>query len=343
MVASEIIKGAGAEVSIAKHGQEALDLVQVSRFDAVLMDLQMPVMDGYEATRLIRAQPGLHDLPIIALSANVMKDQVRRCYEAGMNDHLPKPVDPNVLFRLLATHLGLESKLELREDPPDQEQLVQQSLQGFPAHPAGVALSQALFYADGRVALMCKLMQRFKQEQHDVVARIRQQLELGALADAQRLAHTLKGAAGTLGATLLQEKAKQLELSIRQKQESSPRDSLASFAVLEDMEAALALVLRSLTQILASPGALAYLESETMPGDGAAYDWQEQLEHLQKLIEDYNAEAEDLVARMLVASPPAPLIEPLSEVMQAVSGFDFALAEVRMQQVRQRVTEVFSA
>jgi PAS domain S-box-containing protein len=105
-VAKELLESEGAKVTIANHGAEAVKLLtQVNQpppFDVVLMDLQMPEMDGLTATSLLRAQPYLQQLPIIAMTAHVMTDEVQRCLEAGMNDHVAKPIDPEVFFATLA-------------------------------------------------------------------------------------------------------------------------------------------------------------------------------------------------------------------------------------------------
>ena len=101
-VARETLESAGASVTIASHGGEAIEILtrggQPPPFDVVLMDLQMPEMDGFTATKLLRAKPELGGLPIIAMTADVMAEAVERCLEAGMNDHVGKPIDPDALF-----------------------------------------------------------------------------------------------------------------------------------------------------------------------------------------------------------------------------------------------------
>jgi two-component system sensor histidine kinase/response regulator len=96
-IAAEMLQQLGVEVDVVSNGAEALARVQASAYGLVLMDLQMPVMDGLAATRAIRALPGFGMLPIVAMTANVMATDRVRCLEAGMNDHLPKPVEPDAL------------------------------------------------------------------------------------------------------------------------------------------------------------------------------------------------------------------------------------------------------
>jgi CheY-like chemotaxis protein len=97
-----LLSGAGIEVTVAADGRQALDRIARQRFDAVLMDCQMPQMDGYEATRLLRLQPLLQELPIIAMTANVMSGDRERALAAGMNDHVAKPINVDDLFATLA-------------------------------------------------------------------------------------------------------------------------------------------------------------------------------------------------------------------------------------------------
>ncbi|TAJ50873.1 MAG: response regulator [Nevskiaceae bacterium] len=107
-VASEMLRQAGALVGTAGNGREALAQLALGQFDAVLMDLQMPVMDGYTATRRIREQPQFHDLPVLAMTANAMSGDRESCLAAGMNDHIPKPIDPEVLLRTVARWLRVK-------------------------------------------------------------------------------------------------------------------------------------------------------------------------------------------------------------------------------------------
>ena len=110
-VAQELLQEAGFEVDIAENGQVAVSSVARNAYDAVLMDMHMPVMDGEAATREIRKDTRFAKLPIIAMTANAMEGDRERCIEVGMNDHIPKPIDPNVLFDTVKRWI-LETRLK---------------------------------------------------------------------------------------------------------------------------------------------------------------------------------------------------------------------------------------
>ncbi len=105
-VAIGLLEDAAIQVDLAENGEIAVRMAQENDYDAVLMDMQMPVMDGIEATRAIRSDPRLQDLPIIAMTANAMAIDREKCLEAGMNDHIGKPIDPDQLFSVLLRWTG---------------------------------------------------------------------------------------------------------------------------------------------------------------------------------------------------------------------------------------------
>jgi PAS domain S-box-containing protein len=124
-VASELLREAGFNVDIAENGEEAVERVGNGQYDLVFMDMQMPVMDGLMATRAIRKLPGLENLPIIAMTANAMRQDQERCLEAGMNDHLAKPIDPDQVWSVLLKHIPPMHAVEIKPRPaPSQKAAV---------------------------------------------------------------------------------------------------------------------------------------------------------------------------------------------------------------------------
>ena len=199
-VARELLEQAKIRVTIANDGQEALDMVAKERFDAVLMDLQMPVMDGFEATRKIRSQKNFADLIIIAMTANAMVGDREKCLEAGMNDHVGKPVVPNELYATLVKwiHNSPEVKiLPVSGSVPDKS--------GLPTIPPlpGVDVLVGQRNVGGNSALYRKILKKFTQSQRDACRHMencRKNADGPAL---EQAAHALKGVAATIGAEKL--------------------------------------------------------------------------------------------------------------------------------------------
>jgi len=206
LCARELLEQAGAVVLIAENGLEAIELLDKESVDCVLMDVQMPVLDGYSATRQLRRSDRFAGLPIIAMTANAMSGDRERALESGMNDYVSKPVEPDEMRQVVHrwTVGGTETKEPARA-PAEPEK------------PATIALDldAALRRASGNMALLIKMMQRF---QSDAPNFSRNFEEMRAAADhegAVRTAHSLKGIAGTIGLLELQTAAGKLESAAR--------------------------------------------------------------------------------------------------------------------------------
>ena len=190
---------------VAIDGQVALRMVQEYSYDLVLMDVQMPVMDGYAATRLIRVMPDRQSLPIIAMTANAQKEDRDRCIEAGMNDYVTKPIDPDTLFGVLKKYRAsmLNGPLSGGVGAVDRSGSRREA-QGVIAALEGVDTRGGLARVMGNASLYIDLLGRFVSGQHDACTRIAQALDAGNAELARRLAHTLKGVAGNIGALSVQ-------------------------------------------------------------------------------------------------------------------------------------------
>jgi PAS domain S-box-containing protein len=214
-VATEILESAGASVKIASHGGEAVRILtecdQPPPFDVVFMDLQMPGMDGYTATKLLRADPRFRDLPIIAMTAHALVDERQRCLDVGMNDHVSKPIDPDALFTTL-----------MRWTKP--RQVPGAAAQSKPATAAadvllppidGVDMEGALKRVAGNKRLYLDLLQQFAAKQAGAGIQISIALEREDRELAERIAHTVKGVAGNIGLEQVFAAAEKLEKGIR--------------------------------------------------------------------------------------------------------------------------------
>ncbi|MFA7241345.1 MAG: response regulator [Sulfuricellaceae bacterium] len=226
-VALGLLEQAGILADVANNGIEALRRVGEQTYDAVLMDLQMPLMDGYEATRSIRMEPRFRELPIIAMTASVMSGDRELCLAAGMNDHVAKPIDPDELLRALLQALA---PLPQRDQPllPTAPSVADTQSGSLPFDLPGFDVESALKRGRGKVGQYLKLLRLFRESHADFAQRADAALDANDFKTAGRLAHTLKGASGTLGANALHEAARQLEQSCREAQPAACRSDLAA-------------------------------------------------------------------------------------------------------------------
>ena len=210
-VARELLEDCGLAVDVAENGEVALGLVQKFSYDLVFMDMQMPVMDGVTATREMRKHARLELLPIVAMTANAMEQDRRKCMEAGMNDFLIKPIDPQELSTILTRWLRPRRALSVQPAQPAGA-----SPDGLPQGIAGLDMVLGLSRMMGKKPLYLAMLRRYAAGQQEVVREIRAALAAGDAATAERLAHTTKAVSANVGATLVQERAAALEAAMRQ-------------------------------------------------------------------------------------------------------------------------------
>ncbi|MBP0047520.1 response regulator [Marinobacterium sp. AK62] len=205
----ELLNTHGITAELAKNGKEALDWLSKEAFDGVLMDCQMPVMDGYEATRQIRQNPAWEALPVLAMTANAMAGDREKVLAVGMNDHISKPINVRNMFETLAKWVRplhpdarpVQSRGDARSENPGD------SLPDLP----GIDLAAGLATCEGNRALYRKLLLKFKTGQSAFAANFRDAWGSGDTVEAERLAHTLKAGAGSVGALHVHAAAESLE------------------------------------------------------------------------------------------------------------------------------------
>jgi PAS domain S-box-containing protein len=221
-VARELLSIEGAVVELADGGLRGIDMALAASpsFDAVMLDVQMPGMDGFEAARRIRENPSMSAVPIIAMTAHAMESDMRACLAAGMNDHIAKPIDLDVMVETILAHC--------RPPPPDQ---AKPAARGSGDHAAGrrvadqsTDLDLALRRLGGNTALFKTITQSFIRDSGAMVENLQSLLRAGSNREACRLLHTLKGLAGTLGLTMLAADASDLEREVEAARQISDAD-----------------------------------------------------------------------------------------------------------------------
>ena len=244
-VARELLQAVGMQVDLANDGKEAVNLAAEHDYDLVLMDMQMPVMDGLDAARALRAMPRHARTPILAMTANAFGDDRLACLAAGMDDHIAKPVDPELLYGMLCRWLParvdeptvgedtvplpvnrtINRSLEGRASAQGAERpalqtaatapdLAEQPMPDFNGI-AGLTMARALLYLPGRDQVFARVLRKFCENYGRGVPDLDAALQARQWAEARRLLHALRGACGAVGATTVQSEALTLELQLQ--------------------------------------------------------------------------------------------------------------------------------
>ena len=218
-LAAEILRLASADVETVNHGEEALRAIQQTHYDAILMDIQMPQMDGFEATRRIRDDARFQNIPIIAMTAHAMSGDREKCLEAGMNDYVTKPIVTEQLYDALSkwlpqSHATPPSPAMPLHAQPETPSPVSPKNATLPELP-GINLDLALKRLGGNCHFFQELLQEFFETYHETASAVHQALEQKNYATALTILHTLKGVSGNISATRLFSATERLEKEIR--------------------------------------------------------------------------------------------------------------------------------
>ena len=333
-IATELLASAGATVKAVNNGREAVDTLsqgpQPPPFDVVLMDLQMPKMDGYQATARLRSDPRFAKLPILAMTAHATAEERQRCLSAGMNDHIAKPIDPNALFETVGRYYKPPSDVQPSSEPSSST-----LVSGEPPSIAGLDARTGLARVGGNEKLYRKLLGQFVQEQGSAFEEITGALNAGDAALAERLAHTLKGVAGNLGATEVQTAAAALEGAIRGRS-----DAAVTEAAKQKVRAALDPLILSLRSVVGSgaPTPPQLPAGKTLTEPVNAVRSREAAVRLAALLADLDPGAADFVETNQAVLRPLFADGGWAEFERLVEGYSFSDAQARLEQALESFT-----
>ncbi|MBW2695867.1 MAG: response regulator [Deltaproteobacteria bacterium] len=313
-LAVEVLSDAGLIVTLAGDGREALAMLDEQAFDGVLMDIQMPVMDGYAATREIRRNPRFADLPVIAMTANAMAGDRQKALDAGMNEHIAKPIDVERALQVMAR--WIRPSVAAPGAGSETDAHVHDATPSFP----GIDSEAGLTLAQGRIGLYRRLLRRFHESEADFADRFRAAVVDDDTDTATRHAHSLKSVAGNIGAHELQDAAAELERACTESEAS------------ERIETCLGVTIERLDEVLLGLANNANLPIEPQVEPIASP--LEMLDALAALLREGDAEAVELaqaIARLPLARAHQ---DEVAKLLRPIEAYDFERALDPLQRLR---------
>ncbi|OCQ23579.1 histidine kinase [Pseudoalteromonas luteoviolacea] len=241
-IANEMLCSLNLSVKIADNGQIAVDMVNNEQFDIVLMDIQMPVMDGYSAAKNIRKNNKFDSLPIVAMTANVMKEDLEKCEQAGMDGHIGKPINFNQMAETIQAHLATERTAQPKPSitpskpvkSPEQAEVTNQA-----PSLKGVNVDCAIKRLGGNEKAFWNIIRKFARNQIEETINLSQALVIGDLEHAERIAHSLKGASANLCIDELSKQASDIESAISKGEKVPSEDIEVMTEYLRELHQAL--------------------------------------------------------------------------------------------------------
>ncbi|MGB1110069.1 MAG: response regulator, partial [Gammaproteobacteria bacterium] len=316
-LAMELLSSHHISVEVATNGLQAVQILSTgdSHFDGVLMDCQMPVMDGYLATERIRSMEGMAELPIIAMTANVMQADIERALDVGMNDHIGKPFKVDELFATMARWITpaqpapqLEDESPARVDDTGEAD-VDAALEALDFNH--IDKQSGLIFVGEIKDLYLSILHDFRTENLNACAEMKALKEAGDLEALITQIHTLKSVAATIGAQPLSKQAEQAEA--RLKEDSAKLEGITLDTLFEELEA----VLNELAQL--------------DDGQHAEPDLTAQLETLREQLNDYDVDSANTLAQLLESNPSAELSALLEKIQAATKRYDYEAASELLQ------------
>ncbi|MBF0382914.1 MAG: response regulator [Magnetococcales bacterium] len=308
-LALELLANGGITAKVADNGQIALDILHSGeKFDGVLMDVQMPVMNGYTACRQIRQEDKFNDLPIIAMTANVMSGDLEKAQDAGMNDHIGKPINVYEMFNTMAKWITPANPVAMDMSAVSNKPEAEDEIPPL----KGIDVDSGLARIGGSVKSYRKLLNKFCQNQDGVIVQIESAIKNGDHELSERLAHTLKGVSGNIGANQLQTSAASLE-KVTQSRDDEQALTLLT-AVAEDL-AEVTSAIKGLEDSKSSA------DENPITIDIAAL--KPEIERLREFLEDDDVDATEVVEVIGEKLSGSSYEATLRKIEKAIDGYDF--------------------
>ena len=330
-VALELLRDVGLRVDVADNGRAALELVRRNDYDLILMDVQMPEMDGITATREIRLLPERTAVPILAMTANAFAEDRDACLEAGMNDHIAKPVDPDRLYDLLLrwilckrepSSLGAAARVARPAEKKGEEV---SSWRMALAVVEGLDIDAGLHVVAGNWASYRRVLKLFAAHHRDDSTKLREALEAGRFEEVRGLAHALKGSAGNVGARNIRELAAAVETPFKQQLPDAPYLVRAS---LDRLASRLPALVDQLERMLAASD-----QAAPDPLPGPPPDARPVIDELRRLLADDDIGAQRYFLEHQVTLQGTCGQKPTAAIAESIERFDFAAALTRLDEV----------
>jgi CheY-like chemotaxis protein len=325
-VASELLEKEQLMVSIANNGKEAVEAVANWDYDVVLMDIQMPELNGYETTQEIKKNEQYKNLPIIAMTAHAMASDHEKCLEAGMVDVITKPIDPDKMFATLLKWIkpgDRDTISEVEEEEPQEEDKVK-----LPSKIAGIDIPTGLTRVGGNKKLFKKLLLSFRESNGNTPEKIKEALEKGDMELAERLAHTVKGVSGNFAANNLYNAAGALEVAIKDEDTSEIDHLLAAFSEELNIIIQAISVLKRVDDIEAETNS----QQDDVEVDKAVVI--PLLEELKVLMEEDFSEAEGKLEKLKKLLGPTKFKSAFANLESQIDGYDFDSAVETIDNIR---------
>ena len=307
-LALELLGNAGIQADVANNGQEALDKLALGEYDGVLLDIQMPIMDGYTTAREIRKQSALRDLPVLAMTANAMVGDKEKALAAGMNDHIAKPLNVADMFATMARWITPSKPYQAAAIPETAPRSTSAALPALD----GIDTAAGLATCAGNETLYRRLLLQFVDTQQDFTRTFdaaRRDTDPGA---PLRLAHTLKGVAASIGANQVANAAQILEADCR--------DGAATAIIAEHVKQLVAAMAPVLHSIEAHREALC---EDTAPAQQHDQGTGQALKELRQALQNFDTQAGTIARGLQQSASGTALAEPMARLLEHIDNFDF--------------------